>query len=766
MATRLLTVLILCLACPPAIAQSVASGFVEDATTGERLGGASVYARALGYGAAANTYGFFSLPFPDSSRSIRVEVRSLGFETLETELAPDSLLVIRLQPSEVNLDSLTVQASRTTERSVGNAHRITPLGIERMPALFGESDLLKAVQLLPGVAQGAEGTGGLHVRGGSPDQTLLLLDGAVVYNPSHVFGVVSVFNTDALQAADVYTGALPARYGGRLAAVVDVSMREGNRTRRAAKGSVGLLASRLTAEGPLAGGRGAYIVSGRRTYADLLARAALRISGASDFDGPGETFAPRFSFYDANAKANLDVGPRTRVYASAYGGSDGYGVRYREASNLGSELDEKGLSWSNATGTLRATHVLSPRAFLSARAVASRYRFSVSQRYERARGDGTLTEASAIAQTSSLSELTTGLTLEWEPAVRIAVSAGVEATGRSFVPVRLERSELGLGIDQIEANASAREASGFVDVGFSAAGVELRGGLRATLYDVPDLAGLSISPRASIQVPAGAWTFGGAYDHTWQPIHLLTNGGVGLPTDLWVPATGRLPPGTADQYSLSVRRAVRSWELTAAGYLRQMDRVVDYAESAGGLASGTDWESDVASGSGQAMGAELQASRTTGRLTSTLAYTLSRSTRSIPSIEEGRSYAYRYSRTHDLAATTSWSLSPRRRVGATWVYATGAAVTVPIARYGFEPQLQYGPRGGARYPAYHRLDLSYEIDYRRGSLSVGVYNAYNRLNAFSVEYVQDYDFPRGYVDRFRQLSLFPALPYVSYSFQL
>lgn len=765
-----LSVAIVALATLPSPARSqtasptALSGFVEDAETGERLVGASVFVRSRALGATTNAFGFFSVVVPDAPDSVVVEVRHVAYDPFTGPLALGDPATVRLAPLALAIGTVTVEAE--TIRSIAaDDVRLTARDVERVPALLGEADPLKALQLSPAVRAGAEGSSGLHVRGGSPDQTLLLLDGAPVYNAAHLAGAVSVFNSDALQSVLLVPGAAPARYGGRLSAVVDVTQREGNRERLAGTATVGLLASRALAEGPLAGGRGSFVVSGRRSYADLLARPLLFQEGT----------AAGYYFQDATAKVNVDLDDRTRVFASAYYGRDRFYSRRSETftqddpPSTTTDASSTGIAWGNVTATARATRVVSPRVFASALAYYSRYDFvadrSTSQTHSRdSDREG---RSTSFEQGSGLQDASTQLDLQIAAGPAHTVEVGASLQAREFRPTQTLRTIGGRDAgetdvsDRVGTWGGAAYVSDDVRIGRRSS-VEV--GLRADWLAAGERTFVGVQPRLRATTGVGAWTVSKTAGRSWQPLHLLTNAGVGLPTDLWVPATDRVPPESAWQASLGAERSLgRGWTGSIGAFAKTMSGLVEYRDGTGFFSSGERWEDAVTTGRGRAFGAEVSVGRADERTDVQVAYAISRSTRTFDEIDGGRPFPYRYDRTHDLSVVATRHLSPRRRLTALFALSTGAAVTAPVAQSG--NALLFGDRNGSRFPLYHRLDVSYEVDYGRGRLALGVYNAYNRLNPYYQEFTTRYD-PVSQTERHgaRRVSLFPVLPSVSYRF--
>ena len=743
------------------------SGFVRDAATGEALVGATVYAPALGRGVATNGYGFYALALP-AGRAI-VRARSVGYAPRDTALAVAADLRVDLGLDASDLGEVVVEADGAVPDPPG-AVRLSAAEVERVPVLLGEADPMKALQLASAAGFGAEGSAGLHVRGGSPDQTLLLLDGAPVYNAAHLAGAVSVFNSDALASVSLVPGAPPARYGDRLSGVVDVAQREGSRDRLGATATVGLLSSRALVEGPLAGGRGSFLVSGRRTYADVLARPLLYANGAGSID-----YSIGYYFQDATATASYDVDGRTRVFASAYGGRDRFHNRYREPFGGGRTASESTeISWGNATGSVRATRVLSPRAFASAVVYASRYAFAADRQAgdEWAPGTGRTSQSTAFRQSSGLFDLAARADIEVSAralGLDHAAELGAAVERRRFLPAQTARRTAFGEAEDLEAFEDRQATLGgavYASNAVRLGPVRAEGGLRVGWLAVRDRVFVGLQPRLAATAAAGPWTMSASAGRSWQPLHLLSNAGVGLPTDLWVPATDRVPPSSAWQAALSAGRPLgRGWTGNVGVTAKSMAGLVEYRDAASFFSVGGPWEDEVATGTGRAVGLEVALGRTGGRTEAQVAYALGRSTRTFPEVDFGRTFPYRYGRTHDLSATLTRHLSLRRRFTALFVYATGAAVTVPVATG--SAGLVYGARNGHRLPDYHRVDVSYEVDYGRGRLALGLYNAYNRRNPYYVRFGYRYDEDRQDTRAgFTYVSLFPTLPSVSWRFAL
>ena len=763
-------------ALPAAAQPRTLSGYVQDASSGERLIGASLWEGRTGAGAVTNAYGFFSLRLPPGEALVAVSYIGYRTDTLRVGASEGSVQrVVELAPTAGVLGEVEVTAERHTLGEPTLTTRVSIQEVEQIPALLGETDLLKAMQLLPGVKSGAEGSGGLYVRGGAPDQNLILLDGTPVFNAFHLFGFVSVFNTDALRSVDLLKGGFPARYGGRLSSVIEVAMKEGNMRRRAVRGSIGIVSSRLTLEAPIRRDRTSFILSGRRTYIDALTRPFLSY----------EQGKPTAYFYDASAKVNHILSPRDRLYLSVYAGSDRFGSETR-----GDWRSTGSLGWGNTTAAFRWNRLWSPRLFANTTLTHSRFGLGVKIEERGAERDADGFEriiASGARYDSGIHSEGAKTDVDWIPSGRHYVRIGGALTRYRFNPGALNyRSETGVvRFDTTLATSSTRAVEGAAyaedDVRLGRS-VRLNAGLHAALFAVQGKPYLSAQPRAALFVaPASGWTLHASYADMRQHIHLLSHAsGLGLPTDLWVPSTRTAPPERSWQAGVGVEYAFGRYAVSAEKYYKEMHGLLAYREGASYLTPGADWEDMVTRGRGWAGGLELLLRRRTGRTTGWASYTYARSMRRFPEISRGLAFPDRYDRRHDVSLVVLTRLGRRLDASLTWVYLTGNAVTLPVALYetyrkgvlGYFQTIQYfgERRNGYRMPSYHRLDLglTYYFARRPGrehALALGAYNAYNRLNPFYLDLERT---PRddGSMDaRLKGYAIFPIVPSLSYSFE-
>ena len=756
----------------PADASHTLSGFVVDAASGEALVGANLYVPALRRGTTTNQEGFYSLSLP--AESVRLVVSYLGYErkVIPLKLQSDRRRTIELSPSAVQAGSLEVTAEQAPLQQTTRTStvEITAKRARQTPTLLGQTDVLKTLQLLPGVQSGNEGTSGLYVRGGTPDQNQILLDGAPLYNVSHLFGFLSVFNPDIIQNVRLTKGGFPARYGGHLSSVVEVSTEDGNRKGYDVEGSLGLVASRLTVQGPIGGDDTSFLLAGRRTYADWLARAFSE----DDLDGG-------YYFYDVNAKLNHRFSSSDRLAFSLYTGDD----RYYNREDDGSSLTE--MAWGNLTSTLQWNHVFDSQLFGSATLRYSRYQFEVDAESDVEDGRYRLRYRSGIRDVGLKANL------DYDPSPRHSIRTGIDLTHHRFRPGATQyRDERGseVALDTTIAPSDpvrALDASVYVedDVTWSDR-LKTNLGLRATGFFVEGTSYLSLQPRLSTRyLLPGDWALKGSYAWMYQPIHLLTNSSVGLPTDLWVSSTAEVPPEQAHQATLGLARSFREreYEVRLEGYGKLMRGLIEYEQGAAfSLATDTNWEEQVQTGRGWSYGAEVLLRRTRGKTTGWLSYTLSWTRRQFDALNGGEPFPFRYDRRHDFTATATHQLTGVTSVSATWTYRSGTAVTLPKARYrvpepgprgsfsgiafnGPRTVKAYGERNGYRMRPYHRLDLgvSFEWGDRSGlhALKVGTYNTYNRKNPY---FLQTEQASNGALQA-KATSLLPTVPYLNYRFR-
>lgn len=764
------------------------SGYIRSQATGEVVRYAQIAADGQQARVESNQDGFFVLALPRGPHTIRV--RAVGFSPLVVELTLEASLLrdFALTPKPFELEEIAVEGARdTSDIDPGSAEmstaRLDAKLIRMIPVVLGEVDPIRALTLLPGVTTISDFSTGFSVRGGTTDQNLILLDESTIYNPAHVFGFFSVFNGDAIDDVKLYKGAIPARYGGRLSSVLDVRQREGNANRFEGAGTVGLLASRLSVEGPLPKKVGSYLVAGRRTYADLF----LKLSDDPDLN---QNVA---YFYDLNAKGNVRLGTTGTVMVSGYFGRDRFKV-----------ADRFSASWGNAAGTLRWNQAFGTRLFSKLTATVSDYDYGLEF----------LGIGRDLAWTARIGGYDVKLAETYHIANGNVLEFGAELTRHDLRPGSIrpvgDSPVLPLDLQPRYGVAPALHASHEIEFGRS---VTLRYGLRyagfrrvgaGTIYQYvggsplrydPALGryqrgtiadsvvygdGATITsrdglePRVSLRVGlSGNTSVKASYARTRQFLHLVSNTNSPTPVDIWEPIGPYLEPQIADQVAAGFATTTgdQAYELSVEGYYKRLRNVTDFIDGAD-IALNDRLETEMLQGRGRAWGLELYARKRAGRLTGWVSYTWARSERQLlgltpddPGINGGRYYPSPYDKTHDFSAVGFYPLSSKWTLGGTFVAASGLPATFPESRYQYNGLLvvEYGDRNAARLPAYHRLDLTLTRASGRAQWQFGLYNLYNRFNAQSIAFQQSEDNPL--LVEAVQTSIFGIVPSISFSFK-
>lgn len=781
---HLALLLICCLSLLPLLSSGqvrvTLSGYVRDARSNEAMANATVYNTELQIGTQTNAYGFFSLSMPAGTYTFNFSY--VGYATLTKSFAMATSQSFEAQLENQSMIQEVIVTTERKDENVRNAEMGTvSLGMDRiksLPVIFGETDILKTLQLMPGVQSAGEGNSGFYVRGGGPDQNLILLDDAVVYNTGHLFGFFSVFNSDALKSVTLIKGSMPANYGGRLSSVVDVSMKEGNSKEYHAEGGIGLIASRATIEGPINKGKGSFMISGRRTYIDLL----IKPFASGQFEGSG------YHFYDANLKANYKLGPKDRIYLSSYFGRDKFSF-----ANQGQSFSAK-IPWGNSTATLRHNHQFSDKVFLNTTLVYNDYKFS----FEGAQNDFAVKLSSGIHDWNAKSDL------DWFTTGNHHVKTGFAYTYHTFIPNQVSgKSDTTVFEPSNALQKYAHEAAAYIQDEFDPfPWLKVHAGLRyswfgqvgpyqhktynaneqpidSTFYApgklVRSYGGLeprlnlrfALNPRASIKA---------SVVRSNQYIHLVSNNGSTLPTDIWVPSTLMVQPQRAWQYSVGYFQNFfdNFLETSVEVYYKDMRNQVEYRE---GYVPTTlrDPENDFVFGRGKAYGAEFFVNKTKGKFTGWVGYTLAWTYRYFDRLNNGERFPAKYDRRHDLSLVGSYKLNKKWTFSSVFVFGSGNAITLPTAFYFIEDQLvaQYSKLNAYRIFPYHRLDISAVHTPQpktpkriKGSWAFSIYNVYSRQNPYFL-YIDSRSLGGGQFDlKVKQVSIFPILPSITYNFSL
>lgn len=738
------------------------SGFVEEAGSHERLVGVNVAVPSLNIGTTTNSYGYYSLSVPVTD-TLEAVVSFIGYESQvfymyqgnsdinDFQLRPKSTELTEVTVTDKMLSSELVQASETA---------LGPEVFEKMPSLLGEIDVIKVLQMLPGVQSGSEASSGLYVRGGSPDQNLLLLDGVPVYNASHLFGFFSVFNADAIKNVTLTKGGFPARYGGRLSSVVSIDMKEGNMNEYHGRGSLGLLASRLTVEGPIVKNKTSFALSGRRTYFDLLMRPFW-----DDDNSIG------YFFHDVNAKLNHIFSRNDRLYLSFYTGKDKF---YYNLSDLNFK-SENSVQWGNYTGSMRWNHIYNNKLFGNLTALYTQYEFRTSIYYENK------LRANGFDYFSRIRDYGLHYDFEYQPVLNHKFRYGISYTFHDFKPRSAEiLGGFGAELSDTSFDISQRNFSNDLyvyaeDQWDISENWKANYGLHYATYFVKDAFYHSLQPRAGLRyLLHDDWSLKASYARMMQSVHLLTNNSVGLPTDIWVTSNERVKPQYSQQLALgSTKNFGEDWELTSEVYYKWMHNLIAYKEGSG-LLNSTNWANAVETdGTGKSYGAEVFLRRSAGKTTGWIGYTLSWTQRQFSNINGGETFPFKYDRRHDVSVVFNHAFSERFDFSFNWVYGTGVAFTMPLSDYlvfdefgNVEEVTQYSARNAYRMPAYHRLDVGFNFhkttDWGKGTFNISLYNAYSRRNPYAIEIQRQPDSPKR---KIMQVSLFPVIPSISYTFE-
>lgn len=762
------------------------SGYLEDAATGEKLIAANVYDQHSGAGAVTNTYGFFSLTLP--ADSVALTFSYIGYQAQEERflLTANRTLNINLSPYvELATVEVTADRSERIEQQTQMSRVEVPVDqIKRIPALLGEVDVLKALQLLPGVQSGGEGQNGLYVRGGSPDQNLILLDGVPVYNVSHLLGIFSVFNADAIKNVTLTKGGFPARYGGRLSSVLEINMKEGNLQEWHGEGSIGLISSKLTLQGPIQKGKTSFLVSGRRTYADLIFKPIIKSSTP-----PDETIDVGLYFYDLNAKIQHKINDQHRIFLSAYTGADVFTNRYADEFGAFSG----GIDWGNLISAARWNWQISPKLFANTTLTYSKYEIDISAGSENFNENGPDDKFSAL-YVSGIEDVGGKIDFDFIPNPDHYLRFGAGWTNHTYRPGALsfkltDGEDFNLDTLLGSQNNYSNEFFLYLEDDFSLGPLKINAGLHASAFAVDNEWYTSLQPRLGLRyLLDNDLAIKAGFSTMTQYINLLTSEALSLPSDLWVPSTAQVKPQQSWQVALGVAKTINDeYELSVEGYYKEMDNVISFKEGASFLFGlENDWQSKVTQGEGESYGLEFFFQKKRGRTTGWIGYTLSWNYRQFDEINSGRRFPYRYDRRHDISVVVNHDFSEKIGLSAAWVYGTGNAITLNTITYpnnvypGFGESPFFseietgGEKNAFRMSNYHRMDLSIEFRKKKPKWErkwvVGVYNAYYHRNPYYV--ISDTQFVTNdqgqVIDEkrvFKEISILPIIPSVSYQFK-
>lgn len=736
------------------------SGFVFDVSSGESLIGANVYSNELKVGTATNSYGFYSLSIP-AKQNIRVVFTYVGYKPQVKELIlKDNLkLNIRLTPQPISAEEIVVTARKGSENIEKKRMSVIDIPVrmvKQLPAILGETDVLKVIQLLPGVHSGSEGTTGYYVRGGNVDQNLILLDEAVVYNPNHLFGLLSTFNSRAINNVTMIKGGFPAQFGGRLSSILDISMKEGNNKSYHVDGGLGVITSNLTVEGPILANKASFIISARRTYLDLLLKAFPGLS------------TPKYSFYDLNAKVNYKVSHNDRFFLSFFNGADN--AAYIAANSLNYNF-----KFGNSTGTLRWNHLLGEKLFSNTSLIYNTYLMDLKTN----QGNFYSEFYSHIKDVNAKTDF------EYFPNPRHTVKFGVQYTQHTITPtgtsgnVKIDSLATILNTANIQKKL-ATEGSIYINDAFNISkttGMNL--GLRFPAFKINQVSYYGIEPRATIKYTLSpVSSIKAAYTQMHQYLHLVPSSTASFPTDIWLPSSKIVKPQRSEQYALGYfcNYEYNMYETSIEAYYKTMQNQVAFKEGTH-LLEQTDIDQQLVFGKGWSYGIELLVKKMTDQYNAWISYTLSWSNQQFPDLNFGKVFPFKYDRRHDLSLVGTYNLNEKWLISADFVFTSGNAVTLPDGRVNVYEGGDlyngvfdiYTGRNNYQLGNYHRLDVTttHKIETSlfnkkyQGEIVLSIYNVYSHSNPYFIYVDVDGVTHKPYA---KQVSLLPIIPSISYNF--
>lgn len=775
------------------------SGYVTDGTSSETLIGANILESRQQQGTTTNPYGFYSITLPAGETELSFSY--LGYTTRQyrLELSKDTLINVLMQDNnqleEVVIVSDKAEAGITATQM--GAQEIPIAQIKNTPSILGEADVMKTIQLMPGVQAGVEGSAGLYVRGGGPDQNLILLDGVPVYNVDHLFGFFSVFTPEAVKKVTLFKSSFPARFGGRLSSVVDVRSNDGDMKKYHGTLSVGLLSSKIQLEGPIIRDKTSFNISARRSYIDLIAKP----------------FMPKddkisYYFYDINAKINHKFSDRSRLFLNFYNGKDSYYFKTTDSSSS-MYKDKMSLNWGNTIATARWNYIFNQKLFSNTTAAYNKYRMDANSTvYTKTNLIESISESNYHSNYhSGICDWSYLIDFDYNPTPAHHIKFGAGYLHHDFRPEvatsKIQEKEDGITKQDTLYNSisnstiQAHEVSAYIEDNFDIGSrLRMNVGLHLSMFRVQKRNYFSAQPRVSARYQLTRHTaLKASYTKMSQYIHLLSSTPISMPTDLWVPVTSKIKPMQAHQYSLgSYYTGLTGWEFSVEGYYKQMRNVLEYKEGVSFLGSSSGWENKVEMGKGRSMGIEFMAQKTTGKTTGWIAYTLAKSDRkfAIGGINNGERFPYKYDRRHNLSLVVNHKFSNRIDIGASWIFSTGGTATIAeevtaIIRPGEDAIQQKDyieKRNNYRLPASHRLNIGVNFNKKTKhgvrTWNISLYNAYNAMNPTMIysnnsggyaSYIKNQEDGKVYLQyipakrKITKLTLLPCVPSVTYTYK-
>ena len=790
------------------------SGYITDLRSRETLLGASVYDATTMKGSVTNNYGYYTLKLAEGP--VHLKASFVGFEPYQAvfDLRQDTVINIALnQSNQLNEVTVTARAMESNVKGTQmSAIELPVLQLKKVPALFGESDVIKALQLLPGVQSGTEGSAGMYVRGGGPDENLILLDGVPLYNVNHAAGFFSAFNSDAIKNVTLYKGSFPARFGGRLSSVVDVRMKDGDMEEYHGNASIGLIASKVNVEGPIVKGKTSFNLSFRRTYYDVITAPLINIIYKRQTESGKNSAWGGYYFYDLNLKLNHKFSDKDRLFLSVYSGDDKVyaSMKYKDQYSSSYYGDGTGLEklnldwkWGNRVAALRWNHVIQPNLFMNVTGAYTQYRHSMGAGYssETTYPESSYTESMSMGMHSGIYDLSAKADFDYKPFESHDVKFGANLTHHTYRPtttaIHLKETEDGhteYAFDSTtnDARIRALETDLYVEDNWSINNFfKLNAGLHFSTFSVDHKTYPSLQPRVSLRALVSEdFSIKAGYAYMSQYIHLLSSNAISLPTDLWVPVTGSVIPMNAHQVALGGFYDWKGFEFSLEGYYKKMNNVMEYKDGASFFTlDQTGWQDKVVMGDGWSYGIELFAQKQVGKLTGWVGYTWAHADRLFDrpgqELNFGKVFPAKYDRRHDLNIVVMYEFNDRIDVGATWIYSSGNCATLPLQGYhglniGYvdtdytSSVYHIEGRNNYRYNSYQRLDLVANFHKQKKHceriFSINVYNALCHNNPFvvipreeEVYYAETNEYKTHKV--LRQICIFPIIPTLSWQYK-
>lgn len=783
------------------------SGFIREKGSKEQLIGVNVYIPNSNISTASNTYGFYSLTFAKQD-SLTLVFSFVGYRQFSKRISLNKNIELDIELESANqLEEVSISAKKQDDR-VSDSPQMSMIElpvsqIKKIPTLLGEKDVLKVLQLMPGVQKGSEGQAGIYVRGGGPDQNLIILDDAIVYNANHLFGFFSTFNGDALKSVELTKAGFPARFGGRLSSVIELNMKDGNKEKLEGEGGIGLISSRLVLEGPIklrknSPAKASFLISARRTYLDALTRPIIAAAQA----GKDSKENGGYFFQDFNAKLNYEISKKDKIYLSGYFGKD----KFSAISKSPNSNSDAGINWGNYTATFRWNHLFNQKLFSNTSLITSNYQFNIFAKDSYTNTTTNQTQTYQLDYLSGIRDYGFKYDLDYFPNQYHALKIGVQSIFHRFRPSATILKDSQKNISENKSDDINTIESGIYaeDVWQPLKNLKFNIGVRLSNYITDEKTYFRPEPRIAMALKINKdLAFKASYAQMNQYIHLLSNTGLGLPTDLWVPATSKIAPQKSNQVAIGFAQDLdkQGLTLTLEGYYKQMNNIINYKEGASFLeldspegATKQDWQNKVTSGNGYSYGVEFLLQKKVGRFSGWAGYTWSKTLWKFPELNFGREFYPRYDRRHDASLVGIYELSKRITLSATWVYGTGNALTIPIAEYtaqqsnvvqngnlnwwGYNVN-EYGERNSFRAEPYHRLDFGIQFHKQKKkherTWDFSFYNVYNRRNPFFYVVGRNNDsggifggVPQRTDDSklvLKRYSLFPFIPSFSYNFK-